>query len=81
VALAQILSDVLHRLYIGLRDPSYNLVIRTAPTKEISNDYLHWYITLIPRLSRTAGFELGTGMFINSSLPEESAAFLRAVKI
>lgn len=81
VALAQILSDVLRRLYIGLRDPSYNLVIRTAPTKEISNDYLHWYITLIPRLSRTAGFELGTGMFINSSLPEESAAFLRAVKI
>ncbi len=81
MALAQILSEVLRRLYIGLRDPSYNLVIRTAPTKEISNDYLHWYITLIPRLSRTAGFELGTGMFINSSLPEESAAFLRGVAI
>lgn len=80
-SLAKILQNVLRRLYIGLRDPSYNMVIRTAPTKEISNDYLHWYITLIPRLSRTAGFELGSGMFINSSLPEESAAFLRGVKI
>jgi UDPglucose--hexose-1-phosphate uridylyltransferase len=81
MALAHILRDVLRRLYLGLRDPSYNLIIRTAPTKEISNDYLHWYVTIVPRLSQTAGFELGTGMFINSSLPEESAAFLREVNI
>ncbi len=79
--LARLLRDVLRRLYIGLRDPDYNLIIRSAPVKEISNDYLHWYITVIPRLSRTAGFELGSGMFINPALPEESAAFLRDVKI
>jgi UDPglucose--hexose-1-phosphate uridylyltransferase len=79
--LAQILHSMLRRLYLGLRDPNYNLVIRTAPVKEISNDYLHWYVTIIPRLSRTAGFELGSGMFINPSLPEESAAFLREVNI
>lgn len=81
MALAQILHDVLRRLYLGLRDPSYNLIIRTAPTKEISNDYLHWYITIVPRLSQAAGFELGSGMFINPALPEESAAFLRDVNI
>jgi UDPglucose--hexose-1-phosphate uridylyltransferase len=57
------------------------LIIRSAPVKEISNDYLHWYVTIIPRLSRTAGFELGSGMYINPSLPEESAAFLRQVEI
>jgi len=79
--LAVVLKNILRRLYIGLRDPPYNLIIRSAPVKEISNDYLHWYITIIPRLSRTAGFELGSGMFINPSLPEESAAFLRQVKI
>jgi UDPglucose--hexose-1-phosphate uridylyltransferase len=79
--LAQILHNVLRRLYLGLRDPSYNLVIRTAPAKEMNTDYLHWYMSVIPRLSNPAGFELGSGMYINSALPEESAAFLRDVDI
>lgn len=78
--LAKIIHDILKRLYIGLNDPDYNLVIRTAPVKELSNDYLHWYVTIIPRLSRMAGFELGSGMSINPTLPEDSAAFLRNVK-
>jgi UDPglucose--hexose-1-phosphate uridylyltransferase len=79
--LSQILHNVLRRLYLGLRDPSYNLVIRSAPAKEISKDYLHWYVAIVPRLSSAAGFELGSGMFINPALPEESAAFLREVEI
>jgi len=79
--LAEILLDVVQRLYVGLNDPDYNLIIRTAPVKELSNDYLHWYITIVPRLSRTAGFELGSGMFINSAMPEESSAYLRQVDI
>ncbi len=79
--LAQILRDVMRRLFVGLEDPAYNLIIRSAPVKEISNDYLHWYVTIVPRVSRTAGFELGSGMFINPSLPEECADFLRKVKI
>jgi UDPglucose--hexose-1-phosphate uridylyltransferase len=77
--LAHILRDVLRKLYIGLHDPDYNLIIRTSPVKEISNDYLHWYIAIVPRLSQSAGFELGSGIFINPSIPEESAAFLRTI--
>lgn len=80
-ALADILRIILKKMYIGLNDPAYNLIIRSAPVKEISNDYLHWYVTVIPRLSRTAGFEMGSGMFINPALPEESAAFLRGVEV
>jgi UDPglucose--hexose-1-phosphate uridylyltransferase len=79
--LANILHDVMCRLYIALDDPAYNLIIRSAPVKEISNDYLHWYVTVVPRVSRTAGFELGSGMFINPSLPEECADFLRKVEM
>jgi len=79
--LAQIIRDVVRRLYLGLKDPAYNLIIRSAPLKEISNDYLHWYVTVVPRISHTAGFELGSGMFINPSLPEECAEFLRKVKV
>jgi UDPglucose--hexose-1-phosphate uridylyltransferase len=69
------------RLFIGLRDPAYNLIIHSAPVQEMGNDYLHWYVAVIPRLSYTAGFELGSGMYINPTLPEECAAFLRDVKI
>ena len=39
--------------------------------------YFHWYLSVIPRLTRVAGFELGSGMFINTVLPEAAAEFLR----
>ena len=78
--LAKILCKILRKLYVGLRDPAYNLVIRSAPVKEMGNDYLHWHLEVIPRLSQTAGFELGSGMFINPTLPEACAAFLRQMK-
>jgi len=81
VDLGHLLQEVLHRLYNGLKDPDYNFIIRSAPLHDPGYDYLHWYITLVPRVTQSAGFELGTGMFINTSHPEESAAFLRAVKL
>jgi UDPglucose--hexose-1-phosphate uridylyltransferase len=81
VDLAYLLQDVLRRLFVGLHDPAYNLIVRSSPVKEISNDYLHWYVTIVPRLSQSAGFELGSGIFINPSIPEESADFLRNVKV
>jgi UDPglucose--hexose-1-phosphate uridylyltransferase len=77
VMLAPLLRDVLFRLYAYLNDPDLNLLIRSTPTKEPENGYFHWYIAIVPRLSRSAGFELGSGVSINPSLPEECAAFLR----
>ena len=77
--LGALLQRVLGKLYVGLRDPDYNYVIRSAPVHDLGPDYLHWYVTIIPRVTRSAGFELGSGMFINVALPETSAAFLRAV--
>ncbi len=41
--------------------------------------YYHWYLSVIPRLTKTAGFELGSGMYINTTLPEANAEFLRNV--
>lgn len=77
VHLAPILRDVLTRLYAQLNDPDYNLIIRSTPTKEPENGYFHWYIAVVPRLSRSAGFELGSGVWINPSIPEQCAAYLR----
>lgn len=79
--LASVLRNVLRQLYIGLGDPDYNYVIRTAPRRERTASYLHWYVSVIPRVIRTAGFELGSGMYINTALPEASAEFLRNVNI
>jgi len=78
--LSSVLQTVLAKLYQGLNNPDYNYSIRSIPTDERTTDYFHWYLTVIPRVTRTAGFEYGSGMFINTSLPEESADFLRKVE-
>ncbi len=79
--LGWIVRDVLRRIYFGLNNPDYNLIIRTSPVRETDDIFFHWYISLVPRLSFMAGFEMGSGMHINPSLPEMSAAFLRDVTI
>lgn len=79
--LARIVSRVLRRLYVALGDPDYNFSIRSAPTSEAASHYYHWYFAIVPRVSHVAGFELGSGMYINSLRPEESAEILRAARI
>ncbi|HVN74833.1 MAG TPA: galactose-1-phosphate uridylyltransferase [Thermoanaerobaculaceae bacterium] len=79
--LAGVLHDVLRRLDVGLADPDYNFVIRSLSPQESALKYFHWYISLVPRVTKSAGFELGTGMFINTALPERSAEFLRRVSL
>ncbi|MDI6758406.1 MAG: DUF4931 domain-containing protein [Candidatus Omnitrophota bacterium] len=86
--LAVILKKVLAKLKKGLNDPPYNYVFHTAPFrrskvgywKSIDNDY-HWHIEIMPRLTRVAGFEWGTGFYICPLPPEEAARFLREVNI
>lgn len=79
--LAIVLKTSLAKLYHGLGDPDYNYVIRSSPIGEGRTDYFHWYLAIVPRLSLTAGFELGSGMYINTALPEESAEFLRSIDV
>jgi UDPglucose--hexose-1-phosphate uridylyltransferase len=79
--LAEVLRVTLAKLYHGLRDPDFNFAIRNAPTHEGTSRSFHWYISIVPKVSKMAGFEVGTGMFINPSLPERSAEFLRNVAL
>lgn len=74
---ALVLRDVLSRLYHGLGDPDYNLIFRTASRDYGTVPFAHWFAVLIPRVSTPAGFEVGTGMFINTHLPEDDASYLR----
>jgi len=79
--LAATLRTVLGKLHFGLNDPDYNFSIRSIPAREGQREYFHWYLTVIPRIARTAGFEIGSGMYINTALPEDSARFLREVVV
>lgn len=75
--LAWVLRSTLRKLEKTLERPPYNLLIHTAPLQEPANPRYHWHIEIIPRLTRVAGFEWGTGFYINPTPPEESAKFLR----
>ena len=77
--LARILRRMLRKLHDGLGNPDFNYSIRSAPHDAAAVKYYHWYLSIVPRVTRLAGFELGSGMFINIALPEESARFLRGV--
>ena len=82
-SLAAIMKDILLRFKIGLNDPAYNYMIQNSPVKDPHSfkEYYHWHIELMPRLTRVAGFERGTGFYISPIPPEMTAAFLREVDI
>lgn len=77
--LAAVMRFVLKRLAAALDRPAYNMVINTAPVNDHVCDTtcFHWHMEVLPRLSVAAGFELGTGLFINTVSPEVAAHQLR----
>jgi UDPglucose--hexose-1-phosphate uridylyltransferase len=75
--LAWVLRTTLRKLDKVLEKPAYNFVIHTAPVQETNSDYYHWHLEIMPKLTKVAGFEWGTGFYINPTPPEESAKFLR----
>ena len=78
--LAALLQDLLKRLDRALSYPPYNYVIHTSPFKDEQNDYYHWHLELMPKLTNAAGFEWGSGFHINPTPPEDAAKFLREIK-
>src|SRR5262249_30289952 len=79
--LAHMLRQVLCKQVRVLDNPAYNLVLHSSPLQENTNDYYHWHLELIPKLTKTAGFEWGTGFYINPTPPEEAARFLREARV
>jgi len=77
--LAQILKDSLRRLKVALNSPPYNFIIHTAPITLKGIEFYHYHLEIIPVLTRIAGFELGTGFYINPTPPEESSLYLKNI--
>lgn len=79
--LAALMKDMLMRLDKVLDFPAYNTIIHTSPIPESNNDYYHWHMEIMPKLTKIAGFEWGTGFYINPTPPEESTKFLREATV
>lgn len=79
--LGVVMKNLLLKMEIGLDDPPYNYVLHTAPFDSQDLPYYSWHIEIFPRLSRVAGFEWGSGFYINPVAPEEAAKFLRETDV
>jgi len=75
--LAWILRSTMRKIDKVLERPAYNYIVHSAPVQEQSLAYYHWHFEIIPKLTKVAGFEWGTGFYINPTPPEEAARFLR----
>jgi UDPglucose--hexose-1-phosphate uridylyltransferase len=79
--LAADLKSILGKLEKALDYPPYNYIIHTAPFNVGDLEHFHWHIEVIPRLTRIAGFEWGTGFYINPVPPENATEYLRTVEL
>jgi UDPglucose--hexose-1-phosphate uridylyltransferase len=80
-SLADALSVVTRKLDKALDRPPFNLVLHSAPFVDDEMSHFHWHIELIPTLTKVAGFEWGTGFYINPTPPEEAARHLREISV
>jgi UDPglucose--hexose-1-phosphate uridylyltransferase len=79
--LAHCLKQTLGRLKRALHSAPYNMIFHTAPLSEPRSDSFHWHIEILPKLTKVAGFEWGSGFYINPTPPEEAAAYLQQIEI
>jgi UDPglucose--hexose-1-phosphate uridylyltransferase len=79
--LAKSIKQLLMKADLVLDRPAYNLVVHSSPIQDPFNEHYHWHIEFMPKLTKTAGFEWGTGFYINPTPPEEAARFLREADV
>lgn len=81
MAFSEALQATLHCLHSCLNNPPYNFIVHTAPYRYRARHAYHWHIEIMPRLTQVAGFEWGSGFFINPVVPEAAARFLREAAV
>ena len=78
--LAAIVKSTIGKLHVSMADLAYNLVVHSMPVQDPASEHYHWHIEIMPKLSMVAGFEWGTGFYINTVLPEEAAELMNSGK-
>ncbi|MGB5684582.1 MAG: galactose-1-phosphate uridylyltransferase [Candidatus Electrothrix sp.] len=79
--LTSIFSETLRRLDACIPGIPYNFVLHTQPLQSGSLEYYHWHFEIVPKLTNIAGFEWGTGFYINPMPPEDACRYLRQVEL
>ena len=79
--LSGVVKQVIGKIEAALDQPAYNYIIHTGPFDTQELTHYHWHIEIMPSLTKSAGFEWGTGFYINPVTPEDAAAFLREVEV
>lgn len=80
-SLAELLKESLMKMQVALGQPAYNFVLHTSPMNGNNGRHYHWHIEIMPKLTKMAGFEQGTGFYINPVLPEVAAETLRNTRV
>jgi UDPglucose--hexose-1-phosphate uridylyltransferase len=75
--LGTVLQGTLRKMDSVLGEPDFNYMFHTAPIGQENEEHIHWYVQLVPRIWTAAGFEMGSGIYINSSVPEDTAKYMR----
>jgi UDPglucose--hexose-1-phosphate uridylyltransferase len=79
---ADVLKESLQRINAALNKPPYNFVLHTSPCNDWKDTRTyHWHLEIMPKLTKVAGFEWGTGFYINPTPPESAAQFLREASV
>jgi len=81
ISFAALLKQTLMKLKIALNDPPFNFIIHTGPWIDGSKNHYHWHMEIFPKLTRVAGFEWGTGFYINPTPPEDAAKYLNEIEV
>lgn len=76
-SLSEIFAESLKRLNACIPGVPYNFVVHTDPLRSPMLQHYHWHIEIMPKLTSIAGFEWGTGFYINPMPPEDSCRYLR----
>ena len=80
-ALASILKDTITKIKKVFVNLSYNFIVHSSPINGDGGiEYYHWHIEFMPKLMRVAGFEWGTGFYIDPTSPELAVEYLKAIK-
>lgn len=78
-SLSKLFKGIFKKYKKVLINPSFNYFLHTAPTELTHRIYkkYHWHFVLMPKLTMTAGFEMGSNIYINSLDPKNAVKELR----
>ncbi len=82
--LARVMKRTMARLDAVIGGAQYNYFLHSRPRGKAYEDCeasYHWHLEICPRTSIPSGFELGSGLFVNTISPEEAAEQLRSVNL